>query len=120
MSALFRSLGPLLSLSIGMTLNQNTIRQTLHKRLSGADVEEVIQIQLLSSRACFEECARCPQIILRVRESLGYIRELEPEVREAVIRSYADGCQVAIWFGVAMAFAALVCSIFIKEKSLGR
>jgi hypothetical protein len=40
-SYLFRSLGSVIGLSIGSTLIQDTLRSTLHKRLSGADVDEV-------------------------------------------------------------------------------
>ena len=40
-SYLFRSLGSVIGLSIGSTLIQETLRSTLHKRLSGADVDKV-------------------------------------------------------------------------------
>lgn len=98
-SYLFRSLGSVLGVSIGTTLNQNAIRRSLQRRLSGADVEE---------------------IILRVRQSLSYIHSLEPDVRKVVVEAYVDGTQAALWFGVAMAVAAFAAAFFIKEKSLGR
>ena len=40
-SYLFRSLGSVIGLSIGSTLIQNTLRSTLHKKVSGADVDKV-------------------------------------------------------------------------------
>ncbi|KAH9942963.1 MFS general substrate transporter [Amylocystis lapponica] len=98
-SYLFRSLGSVLGLSIGTTLSQGTIRRRLHERLSGEDVEK---------------------IITRVRESLSYLDRLEPTVRKTVVQSYEDGIQVTMWFAVALAVTAVICSFFIKEKSLGR
>ena len=40
-SYLFRSLGSVIGLSIASTLIQDTLRSTLYKRLSGADVDKV-------------------------------------------------------------------------------
>ena len=40
-SYLFRSLGSVVGVSIGSTLMQNTLRSTLQRRLSGADVDKV-------------------------------------------------------------------------------
>lgn len=55
----------------------------------------------------------------RVRESLEYLEQLEPAVREKVIRAYEDGLQAAFWFTVALSAITVVVSLFIKEKQLG-
>ena len=40
-SYLFRSLGTVVGLSIGTTLTQDVLRQSLRRRLTGANVDEV-------------------------------------------------------------------------------
>lgn len=42
-SYLFRSLGSVVGLSVGSTLVQGTLRSTLHRKLSGTDVDEVCE-----------------------------------------------------------------------------
>ncbi|OCH90873.1 MFS general substrate transporter [Obba rivulosa] len=98
-SYLFRSLGSVVGLSVGTTIAQDTLRRQLRKRLTGADVDE---------------------IIMRVRESLEYMDTLAPKERAAVVLSYQDGIQAALWFTVALSVCALVCAIFVKEKPLAR
>jgi len=98
-SYLFRSLGSVVVLSVATTLFQETLRTRLRQKLTGADVEEIIR---------------------RVRESLSNIDKLKPSDRAAVISSYSDGVQVALWFTVALAGVAVFCTPFIKEKALAR
>ncbi|KAI0739360.1 MFS general substrate transporter [Daedaleopsis nitida] len=98
-SYLFRSLGSVVGLSVGTALTQDVLRQSLRKRLSGEDVDEIIK---------------------RVRESLDYIGELEPAVRAKVISAYQDGLQSAFWFTVALSAATVVSTFYIKEKPLAR
>lgn len=98
-SYLFRSLGSVVNLSIATTLFQEKLRTRLHERLTGADVEKIIS---------------------RVRESLDYVHKLDPITRAAVVSSYSDATQVALWFAVALAGVAVCCTPFIKEKSLAR
>ncbi|KAI1784813.1 MFS general substrate transporter [Ganoderma leucocontextum] len=98
-SYLFRSLGSVVGLSVGTTLTNDVLRNSLRKRLSGEHVEEIIR---------------------RVRESLGYLNQLEPAVRAKVVRSYQDGLQVTFWFTAALSAATLVTSFFVKEKPLSR
>jgi len=54
----------------------------------------------------------------RVRESLGYVDQLEPVTRAIVRNSYAEALHVSLWFSVALAAAAVFFSFFIKEKPL--
>ncbi|PCH33949.1 MFS general substrate transporter [Wolfiporia cocos MD-104 SS10] len=98
-SYLFRSLGSVVLLSVATTLFQETLRMRLHERLSGDDVQK---------------------IIMRVRESLSYLEKLEPATREAVVQSYQDGLQVALWFAVILGGITVLSSVFIKEKPLAR
>ncbi|KAF9473933.1 member of the major facilitator superfamily, partial [Pholiota conissans] len=96
-SYLFRSLGSVVGLSVGSTLVQGTLRSALLRRLSGADVDEIVR---------------------KVRESLKYIDTLDPLTQLAVRASYNDAIHVTFWFSVAMAACGLLASIFIKEKPL--
>lgn len=109
-------------LSVATTLFQETLRTRLHERLTGSDVEKVSAVHLYrkTTLANAGQLFLFLQIITRVRESLSNIDELEPSVRTAVVQSYADGIQVALWFAVALGFIAVLCTPFIREKSLAR
>ncbi|KAI0710889.1 MFS general substrate transporter [Earliella scabrosa] len=96
-SYLFRSLGSVVGLSVGTTLTQDVLRQSLRKRLSGENVDEIIK---------------------RVRESLDNIGQLEPSVRAKVILAYQDGVQAAFWFTVVLSALTVLTSFYIKEKPL--
>ncbi|KXN86817.1 Vacuolar membrane amino acid uptake transporter fnx2, partial [Leucoagaricus sp. SymC.cos] len=98
-SYLFRSLGSVIGLSIGSTLVQSTLRSVLHRTLKGKNVEEIVQ---------------------RVRESLDYLKELDPETRAIVRSAYGDAIHNTLIFSVSMALAAMISSWFIIEKSLTR
>ncbi|KAI0631489.1 MFS general substrate transporter [Trametes polyzona] len=100
-SYLFRSLGSVIGLSVGTTLTQDVLRQRLRARLSGAGAG-----------------ANVDEIVRRVRESLGYLEQLEPAVREKVVLSYQDGLQAGFWFTVACSATTVLVSFYIKEKPL--
>ncbi|RDX40654.1 MFS general substrate transporter [Lentinus brumalis] len=96
-SYLFRSLGSVVGLSVSTTITQNVLRQSLRKRLTGGNIDEIIK---------------------RVRESLEYLEQLQPEVREKVVRAYQDGLQASFWFTVALTALTVLCAVYIKEKPL--
>ncbi|KAF5383061.1 hypothetical protein D9615_004820 [Tricholomella constricta] len=98
-SYLFRSLGAVVGVSVGSTIVQETLRTYLRRNLTGQDVEE---------------------IILRVRESLSYMDQLDPATQTIVRGGYAQAVQVTLSFSVAMAACAFISSIFIKETALTR
>lgn len=87
-SYLFRSLGSVVGLSLSATVVQQTLRTQLQERMSnGKDAE---------------------QIVKRVRESLDYVKTLEPEVREAVRQCYGTATRNGFAFMLGTAsFAAL-------------
>ena len=64
--------------------------------------------------------ARAGQIIRRVRESLGYLDQLEPAVRAEVVWAYQDGLQAAFWFTAVLCAVTTVTAFFVKEKPLAR
>ncbi|TFK53454.1 MFS general substrate transporter, partial [Heliocybe sulcata] len=100
-SYLCRSLGQVIGISAGSTLIQNKLRHLLAQRLIGRSLD-------------IEEVAR------GVRESLDFIKQLEPEVQAVVRQSYGDAFPSAFWFSVATAGVALIASCYVKEKSLAK
>lgn len=116
-SYLFRSLGSVIGLSIGSTLIQTTLRSVLHRTLQGKDVDQV-RSQLFDAKDY--RITLLFQIIERVRESLDYLKELDPETQRIVRSAYADAVHSNLVFSVSMAVAAMIASWFIVEKSLSR
>ena len=60
------------------------------------------------------------QIVKRVRESLAYLEELDPESRGIVRYSYEHALNTVFLFTAGTAALALVSSIFIRETELGK
>ena len=60
-----------------------------------------------------------PQIVHRVRESLEYVKELDPVTRAIVRSSYEEAVHATLWFAVVLAAAAAFFSFLIKEAPLG-
>ena len=87
-SYLFRSLGSVVGLSLSATVVQQTLRNQLRDRLgSGKEADNIIQ---------------------KVRQSLDYIRALDPDTQEIVKKCYSNSTRAGFSFliGVA-AFAAI-------------
>lgn len=56
----------------------------------------------------------------RVRESLAYIKQLEPSVRAIVIECYGRSTRAAFGFQIGLVFGAALFAWFIREKALSR
>ena len=83
-SYLFRSLGSVIGLSLSATVVQQSLRMQLRDRLkSGKDAEEIVK---------------------SVRESLDYIKTLEPDVREIVRQCYGTATRAG--FGLMLGIVA--------------
>lgn len=97
-SYLFRSLGSALGISVGAAVLQIVLRSQLASRLgSGDEAWEIEQ---------------------HVRESLDYIKQLEPATATIVRQCYQIAA-VHVFALQAIPFAlAFLSSLFIKEKSL--
>lgn len=96
-SYLFRSTGSVVAISVASTATQEALRHELYKRLSGSNVDEIIN---------------------HVRKSLRYIDELPLETHEKVIASYAEAIYVAFWICASLYGISLLSSFFVKEKTL--
>ncbi|CAJ2510039.1 Uu.00g059390.m01.CDS01 [Anthostomella pinea] len=101
-SYLFRSLGTTLGISISTAVLQQTLRTQLASNLSDGGP------------------GRAREIEDRVRLSLDYIRSLEPDVAAAVRRCYAVATQAAFVPVAVLAALAVVSTLFIRERKLGR
>lgn len=117
-SYLFRSLGSVVILSLTASVVQQSLMGQLREHLnSGKDAEEIVK---------------------RVRESLDYVKTLDPTVREAVRQCYASSTRNGFGFALGIACCAMLTSCksnvwhraeieadasssgFIREKRLSR
>ena len=97
---LFRSLGSVVGVSLGSTVVQQSLRTQLTARLgSGHRAEEIVE---------------------RVRRSLDYIQELDPETRKLVTLCYQKASTAAFGLSTAFVCLALLSSFFMIEKKLSR
>lgn len=101
-SYLFRSLGSVVFVSLTASVVQQSLRNQLRQHLnSGKDTEEIVK---------------------RVRESLDYVKTLEPDVREAVRQSYATSTRYGFAFLLGIACCAMLasCKLKLRHWSLNR
>ncbi|GAM89435.1 hypothetical protein ANO11243_074730 [Dothideomycetidae sp. 11243] len=99
-SYLFRSLGSVFGVSMAATVVNQVLRQTLAKRLAGSGNAE--------------------EIATGVRQSLQYLKTLDPATRAIVIDCYTDSTRAAFCLQICLVTCAAVSAWFIKEKSLGK
>lgn len=98
-SYLFRSLGSVFGLSLCATASNQVLRRSLAKRLTGEDAAKIAE---------------------RVRESLAYLRKLEPEVREVVQNCYTQSTRAALSVAIGMVVGSAVFAWCIQEKRLSK
>lgn len=103
-SYLFRSLGSVFGVSISATAANQALRSSL--------ASELPRLGLPESEAL--------EIAGKVRESLEYLRQLEPSVREIVVDCYARSTRAAFTLQICLVAGAAISALFIKEKALGK
>jgi hypothetical protein len=82
------------------TAFNQTLRRTLRSALNGdEDAEKIAE---------------------RVRQSLSYFRDLDPEIREVVRHCYGQSTRAALGVGMTMVFGSAFFAWFIREKKLGK
>jgi predicted MFS family arabinose efflux permease len=97
---LFRSLGSVTGVSIAATVVQQRLRVELRNRLeNGKEADEIVE---------------------HVRQSLDFIKTLEPGVRVIVRKCYQSATNACFALSILVMCFALVASCFIKEKKLSR
>lgn len=99
-SFLFRSIGAGTGTSLASVVVQQILRTQLHSRLEAShDADNIAE---------------------KVRQSIDYIRNLEPHVREVVISCYVNAITGAFTLAFVYAVLAFVFSLGVREKSLGK
>lgn len=99
-SYLFRSLGSVFGVSLSATVANQTLRRQLESELrSGKDATRIAE---------------------RVRQSLAYIKTLEPEVREIVRDCYSKSTRAAFGLQICLVAGAAISAWFIREKKLSK
>ncbi|KAJ5202097.1 uncharacterized protein N7498_006760 [Penicillium cinerascens] len=99
-SYLFRSLGSVIGLSLSASVVQQLLRERLRSELQDSkDIE---------------------QIVNGVRESLDYIRGLDPDVAQIVRNCYGWSTNKGFGFMVVVVFFALFSAFFMRESKLHR
>jgi MFS family permease len=99
-SYLFRSLGSVIGLSLGSTVVQQSLRDGLREGLRDSkDID---------------------QIVNGVRESLDYIKKLDPDIAQIVRDCYGSSVNKGFAFMVVIVFFALFSAFFMREAKLTR
>ncbi len=97
---LFRSLGSVVGVSMAATVVQQRLRTQLRTSLKhGNDADQIGE---------------------RVRQSLDYIKQLEPHTREIVRKCYQQATNASFGMSVLLVCGVLLCTCFIGEKKLSR
>ncbi|KAF7714829.1 MFS-type transporter [Penicillium ucsense] len=99
-SYLFRSLGSVIGLSLSSTVVQQLLREGLRESLRNS--KEI------------------DQIVEGVRESLDYIKKLDPQVAHIVRGCYGSAVNTGFAFIIAIVSLALFSAFFMREAKLNR
>jgi predicted MFS family arabinose efflux permease len=103
-SYLFRSLGSVFGISMSATVANQALRNNLAKELPKLGLPE----------------KKAADIADGVRQSLTYLRRLEPDVRALVVDCYAKSTTAAFVLQVGLLAGAAISAWWIKEKALSR
>jgi tetrahydromethanopterin S-methyltransferase subunit B len=96
---LFRSLGSVVGVSMSSTVVQQALRVQLMEKLdSGSEADEIVE---------------------KVRQSLDFIKQLEPYTRELVRSCYGKATNAAFGVSIGVICLSLAAAMFIREKKLG-
>ncbi|KAF3909287.1 hypothetical protein ABW20_dc0107563 [Dactylellina cionopaga] len=100
-SYLFRSLGSVIGVSLGSTFLQAALRSTLRKELDGVVGRGEVA-----------------EIVRKVTESLEYLKELKPDVKDVVVKAYEGAVRWPFLMSTAFGVFAVISSLFIIEQPL--
>ncbi|EME48445.1 hypothetical protein DOTSEDRAFT_67478 [Dothistroma septosporum NZE10] len=103
-SYLFRSLGSVFGVSISATVANLALRKSLSNELPRLGLPE----------------GQAVEIADKVRQSLAYIRQLDPKVRHVVEDCFATSTNAAFGLQVLLVLGATISAWFIKEKALSK
>jgi hypothetical protein len=101
---LFRSLGSTFGIAVSATVSSHVLRSELASSLPALGMPQ-------------EQAA---EVAERVRESLAYLRNLDPVIRNVVEHCFAKSTNAAFGFQVLLVFGAALSAWFIRERALLR
>ncbi|EFR04443.1 multidrug resistance protein fnx1 [Nannizzia gypsea CBS 118893] len=97
-SYLYRSLGSVITISLSASIVQQFLRSSLRSALKGnKNIDEIVD---------------------GVRQSLDYIKHLDPHLREVVRDCYGRSTTTAFGFMTILVFLAFISAVFIREQKL--
>lgn len=99
-SYLFRSLGSVVGISLSATVSNHVLRDSLQEKLGHGP--------------------EATKIANRVRQSLSYLRQLKPDIKEIVVDCYAHGIRCAFALQIAFICCAAISVWWIREKRLSK
>lgn len=94
---LFRTTGQVLGVSLSGAILQAVLLSQLRQRITGPDAAE---------------------IIYEIRHSIDTIRDLDPLVKEAAVKSYGDALRAVFIFQLVLCIVAFLSCIPIQENAL--
>jgi len=97
---LFRSLGSVVGVSMAATVVQQSLRTQLRASLEGGKEAD--------------------KIVDRVRQSLDYIKELDPHTQQIVRRCYQKATNASFGMSILIVCGGMLCACFMREKKLSR
>jgi MFS family permease len=98
-SYLFRSLGSVIGVSLCATAANSALRTQLGEKLGDTpDIDKIVD---------------------KIRQSLDYVKTLDPQTRTIVEECYGKSTQAAFGVCIGLVFGAALFSWFIREKRLG-
>lgn len=103
-SYLFRSMGGVFGISMSATVANGALREQLASSLPRLGLDKAEAIEIAD----------------RVRQSLEYLRQLEPDVRSVVVKCYAKATSNAFAFQTILVVGSFVAAWFVREKGLNR
>lgn len=103
-SYLFRSLGSVFGIAMSATVANQALRKGLASELPSLGLPEDKALEIAD----------------RVRQSLAYLRQLDPDIRAVVADCYAKSTTAAFGLQIGLVAGAAVSAWFIAEKALGR
>ena len=106
-SYLFRSLGSVFGVSLSASVVNSALRSLLERSLP-------------TSHGGSSKAISAAEIAARVRNSLEYVRTLDPSLRAVVRDCYAKATRAGFGLQVVIVFGAAVSAWFIREKKLSK
>jgi tetrahydromethanopterin S-methyltransferase subunit B len=85
--------------------------------MSATVVQQALRTQLEEK---LDSGREADEIVEKVRQSLDYIKQLEPVTRDIVRKCYQQATNAAFGVGIGIMCLSLIAATFIREKKLSK